>query len=100
MSPSLILSSGFALRCDQRMMPEVFGRVTKLSADVFTDQATGVSYYQVELIPAEGEIHKVGGQTLLPGMPVEAFIKTAELSPLNYLAKLLMDYFTRAFRER
>ncbi|MEP1199511.1 HlyD family type I secretion periplasmic adaptor subunit [Tateyamaria sp.] len=84
---------------DQRMTPEVFGRVTKLSADVFTDQASGVSYYQVELIPSAGEMEKLGGQTLLPGMPVEAFIKTAERSPLNYLAKPLTDYFARAFRE-
>jgi HlyD family secretion protein len=84
---------------DQRMTPEVFGRVTKLSADVFTDRATGMSYYQVELSPIEGEMHKLGGQTLLPGMPVEAFIKTAERSPLSYLAKPLTDYFARAFRE-
>lgn len=84
---------------DQRMTPEIFGQVTNLSADVFTDQATGMSYYEVELIPAEGEMEKLGGQTLLPGMPVEAFIKTAERSPLNYLAKPLTDYFTRAFRE-
>lgn len=84
---------------DQRMTPEVLGRVTKLSADVFTDDATGMSFYQVELIPAEGEMEKLGGQILLPGMPVEAFIKTAERSPLNYLAKPLTDYFARAFRE-
>jgi len=84
---------------DQRMTPEVLGRVTKVSADVFTDQATGLSYYQVELIPSAEEMEKLGGQTLLPGMPVEAFIKTAERSPLNYLAKPLTDYFARAFRE-
>jgi HlyD family secretion protein len=81
------------------MTPEVFGYVTKLSADIFTDPATGVSYYQVELIPLESEMEKLGGQTLLPGMPVEAFIKTDERSPLNYLAKPMTDYFTRAFRE-
>lgn len=84
---------------DQRMTPEIFGHVTKLSADVFIDEATGISYYQVELIASESEIEKLGGQTLLPGMPVEAFIKTGERSPLNYLAKPLTDYFTRAFRE-
>ena len=84
---------------DQRMTPEVFGHVTKLSADVFTDQATGLSYYLVELIPSADEMQKLGGQTLLPGMPVETFIKTAKRSPLNYLAKSLTDYFARAFRE-
>lgn len=83
---------------DQRMTPEILGRVTKISADVLTDQATGISYYQVELIPEEGQIPKLNGQVLLPGMPVEAFIKTADRSPLNYLAKPLTDYFTRAFR--
>ena len=36
---------------------------------------------------------------LLPGMPVEAFIKTGERSPLSYFVKPLADYFTRAFRE-
>lgn len=84
---------------DQRMTPEVFGYVTKLSADVFTDQVTGMAYYQVELVPMEGEMQKLGGQVLLPGMPVEAFIKTADRSPLNYLSKPLTDYFVRAFRE-
>lgn len=84
---------------DQRMTPEVLGRVTKLSADVFTDQVTGASYYQIELIPAEGEMLKLGGQILLPGMPVEAFMKTTDRSPMNYLIKPLADYFTRAFRE-
>ncbi len=84
---------------DQRMTPEVFGRVTKLSADVFTDQVTGVSYYQIELVPSEEDMLKLGGQALLPGMPVEAFIKTTDRSPLNYLTKPLADYFARAFRE-
>ncbi|WP_299153606.1 HlyD family type I secretion periplasmic adaptor subunit [uncultured Tateyamaria sp.] len=84
---------------DQRMTPEIFGQVTKLSADVFVDEATGASYYQVELVPKEGEMTKLNGQILLPGMPVEAFITTAERSPLNYLSKPLTDYFTRAFRE-
>ncbi|MEO9651592.1 MAG: HlyD family type I secretion periplasmic adaptor subunit [Roseobacter sp.] len=84
---------------DQRMTPEVFGHVTKLSADVFTDRNTGVSYYQVELVPMEGEMEKLNGQELLPGMPVEAFIRTADHSPLNYLTKPLTDYFVRAFRD-
>ena len=83
---------------DQRMTPEVLGQVTKISADVLTDQTTGIAYYEIEIIPNEGEMHKLNGQVLLPGMPVEAFIKTEDRSPLNYLAKPLTDYFTRAFR--
>lgn len=83
---------------EQRTTPEVFGQVSQISADVFTDEATGQSYYQVELLPNEEEILKLGGQKLLPGMPVEAFIRTAERSPLSYLVKPLTDYFNRAFR--
>jgi len=66
---------------------------------VFTDDTTGLSYYQIELIPADNQMNKLGGQVLLPGMPVEAFIKTGDRSPLNYLAKPLTDYFAKAFRE-
>lgn len=84
---------------DQRTTPEVFGAVTRLSADVFTDEQTGVSYYQAELLPNEGELAKLEGQQLVPGMPVEAFIKTADRSPISYLMKPLMDYFNKAFRE-
>lgn len=83
---------------DQRMTPEILGRVIKLSADVLTDQNTGISYYQVELVPEKGEMQKLNGQVLLPGMPVEAFIKTAERSPLSFMIKPFTDYFSRAFR--
>lgn len=84
---------------DQRFTPEIMGQVTRLSADVFTDDVTGLSYYQAELLPLNGELAKLEGQELLPGMPVEAFIKTSERSPLNYLTKPLVDYFNKAFRE-
>jgi HlyD family secretion protein len=35
----------------------------------------------------------------MPGMPVEAYIRTADRSPLAYLLKPLSDYFVAAFRE-
>ena len=84
---------------DQRTTPEIFGKVTKVSADIFEDETTGLSYYSAEIAPNEGEIERLGGVELLPGMPVEAFIKTAERTPLNYLVKPFLDYFNRAFRE-
>ena len=84
---------------DQRMTPEILGQVSRLSADVFQDEVTGLSYYSAEMLPREDELDKLGQQQLLPGMPVEAFIKTAERSPLSYLAKPLADYFNKAFRE-
>ncbi len=84
---------------DQRRTPAITGTVSKLSADVILDEITGENFYQAELIPNANDLPKLGDQTLLPGMPVEAFIKTRERSPFSYLTKPLMDYFTKAFRE-
>lgn len=84
---------------DQRTTPEIFGKVVQVSADVFQDENTGMSYYSAEIEPNEGEMERLGDVELLPGMPVEAFIKTADRSPLSYLTKPFTDYFNRAFRE-
>jgi len=85
---------------DQRRTPELKGEVTLISADAFTDDATRASYYRVELQLKEGEIERLPtDMTLIPGMPVESFVRTADRSPLDYLVKPLTDYFTKAFRE-
>lgn len=84
---------------DQRTTPEIYGFVSKISGDTFQDENTGYTYYQAEILPKEGEVDRLGEITLVPGMPVESFIKTGERTPLNYLTKPLMDYFNRAFRE-
>lgn len=83
---------------DQRTTPQLFGSVNRVSADAFTDEATGFRYYEVGVVLDEGEIERLE-QTLLPGMPVEAFIRTEDRTPMAYLLRPLMDYFNRAFRE-
>ena len=85
---------------DQRTTPELKGEVALVSADAFEDEAIGSTYYRVEIVLAKGEVDKLGAnQTLLPGMPVEAFIRTEDRSPVQYLVKPMSDYFARAFRE-
>jgi HlyD family secretion protein len=84
---------------DMRTTPELYGRVRQVSADAFVDEATGVSFYEAEIILNEGEMARLGDETLLPGMPVEAFIRTEDRTPLAYLLRPLADYFNRAFRE-
>lgn len=85
---------------DQRTTPELKGHVSKVSADAFTDDKTGYSYYRAEIVMEDGEIEKLPeGVTLVPGMPVESFIRTADRTPLAYLLKPLTDYFAKAFRE-
>jgi len=39
------------------------------------------------------------GVVLIPGMPVEAFIRTADRTPISYLTQPLTDYLARSFRE-
>ena len=84
---------------DARQTPEVFGTVSNISGDVFTDDATGRRYYRIELVLNEGEINRLGDVDLLPGMPVDTFIQTSERSPMAYFIKPLSDYFNKAFRE-
>ncbi|MCB1334805.1 MAG: HlyD family type I secretion periplasmic adaptor subunit [Roseivivax sp.] len=85
---------------DQRQTPELFGEVVQISADAFTDEASRFSYYRAKIHLEEGEIDRLPENvTLIPGMPVEAFIQTADRTPVEYLVKPFMDYFTKAFRE-
>ena len=84
---------------NQRLTPEVSGIVLDVSADVFQDDVTGATYYRVDLAPLAEELPKLEDQVLLPGMPVEAYLKTNDRTPLSYLTKPLTDYFGRSFRE-
>lgn len=85
---------------DQRRTPELKGKVTLVSADAFQNESSGLSYYRAEVQLDEGEIDRLpADMTLIPGMPVEAFVRTADRSPLDYLIKPLSDYFAKAFRE-
>ncbi len=85
---------------DQRTTPELIGEVAQISADAFQDEGTQLSYYRAEIVLSEGQQARLPeGAVLIPGMPVEAFIRTEDRTPLAYLTKPLTDYFTKAFRE-
>jgi len=85
---------------DQRTTPELTGEVAKVSPDSFVYQARGLSYYRAEITLPEAEQAKLPNTIrLLPGMPVEAFIRTGDRTLLAYLTKPLTDYFSKAFRD-
>jgi len=85
---------------DQRQTPELFGKVAQISADAFDDPNTGMTYYRAEMVLNEGELARLPeGTVLIPGMPVETYIRTRDRSPMAYLIKPLADYFAKAFRE-
>ena len=85
---------------DRSRTPELFGKVTLVSADAFQNENSGQSFYRAEVQLNAGEIARLpADMTLIPGMPVEAFMRTADRSPMGYLLKPLADYFAKAFRE-
>lgn len=85
---------------DARTTPELDGLVTYVSADALVDEQQGFSYYRAEVQLDEEEAQKLPEDvTLLPGMPVEAFLRTDDRTPLAYLLKPFTDYFVKAFRE-
>jgi HlyD family secretion protein len=85
---------------NQRTTPELNGTVERMAADTTTDQRTGQSYYLVRISINPGEVDRLGGVKLTPGMPVEAFIQTGERTLMTYLVKPLHDQLMRSFREK
>ena len=85
---------------NQKTTPEIEGEVSLVSADITQDQRTGTSYYTGRVLLKPEQLAKLGSAKLLPGMPVEVFIKTSGRTALSYLIKPLQDQAERAFKER
>lgn len=81
-----------------RTTPEVNGNVTLVSADALTDDRTGMTFYRAEIAIDLSSLRDLG-MAVVPGMPVDAFIRTVDRTPLSYLLKPFTDYFRNAFRE-
>ena len=85
---------------NQRTTPEIYGKVTRISADISTDQRTGASYYTIRIAMPPAEIARLGEIRIVPGMPVETFVQTGDRTMLSYLVKPLSDHLMRMFREK
>ena len=83
----------------QRTTPEINGKVERISPDITTDERTGLSYYTVRISTTRSETERLGEVKLVPGMPVESFIKTQDRTVISYFIKPLSDQVARAFRE-
>ncbi len=85
---------------NQQATPEIYGSVTRISADATSDQRTGLSYYTIRIAMPPTEVAKIGDVTVIPGMPVEAFVQTGERTMISYFMKPLSDQMMRVFRQR
>lgn len=84
-----------------RFVPRLKGKVIQLSADIFTDEKTGISYYQARIEIDKSDLDSLSGKVeLYPGMPAESFIRTGEQTLLDYLISPVLDSFRRSFKEQ
>lgn len=82
-----------------RDIPIVLGTVSRVSADAFQDTKTRKFHYEVAVELIESEVEKLGGRTLVVGMPVDAYLATVTQTPMDYVLAPLQGYLSRAFRD-
>lgn len=82
-----------------RAIPQLTGRVTRISADRVTDKATQQVYYRVDLKLDPQSLDALAADKLLPGLPVEVFFATRTQRPIHYLTAPLTNFFRHALRE-
>jgi HlyD family secretion protein len=85
---------------NQRTTPELNGSVSLVSADVSQDAKSGANFYTVRISLASGELARLNGLKLVPGMPVDSFIQTGERTVMSYLVKPLNDQIVKTWREK
>ncbi|MCA1379274.1 MULTISPECIES: HlyD family type I secretion periplasmic adaptor subunit [unclassified Bradyrhizobium] len=85
---------------DQRTTPELDGVLSRVSADTIQDPKTGTPYYLARVSISEQQLQRLGALKLVPGMPLDVFVRTSERTVISYLTKPFRDQIVRAFRER
>jgi HlyD family secretion protein len=77
--------------------------VRTVSADAFTDEKTGRSYFRAEIVVPEKEMRHVqsvlGNGELRPGLPVEAVLTVRKRTALQYLLEPLTGALWRSGHE-
>jgi HlyD family secretion protein len=87
----------------ERNMPILMGRISKISADSFEDERTGAHFFRIEVIVPPAELAKLrlirsdGG--LRAGLPVEIMIPLRKRTALTYLTEPLTQSLWIAGRE-
>ena len=91
------------LSVHNRSLPLFTGTVRTVSADSFTDEKTGKSYFRAEIVVPEAELNRVrstlGRGELRPGLPVQAVLKVRSRTALQYLVEPLTGALWRSGHE-
>ena len=79
--------------------PRLEGEIIDVSADLKTDPATSVSYYEARIRVPASEIARTSNVDIIPGMPVDAFIYSGKSrTMLDYLLEPLGESLFRGLR--
>jgi HlyD family type I secretion membrane fusion protein len=81
-------------------LPPLDGVVETVSADRLVEERSGAPYFTATVLIDKGELAKLEGRKLLPGMTSEAMIRTGSRTVLAYLAEPITQNFRRAMREK
>jgi HlyD family secretion protein len=84
---------------NMRTTPELAGKIAVVSADQTAPADNQPPYFKVRVRLASGELSRLKGLDVTPGMPAEVMITSEERTVLNYLIKPISDQLNRAFRE-
>lgn len=85
----------------QRELPRITGEVIDVSADAFTDENSGTSYFRIRVEVDTAQLEALGTDAeLTPGMPAEVIIVTGERTLVDYLVSPIRDSMRRALREQ
>ena len=86
----------------QRNIPIIYGRVTRLSADSFTDEKSGRSYFRAEVVVPPAQLARLGAsaRTLRPGAPAEVVVLLRKRTALSYIFEPLIGSLWRTGSEQ
>lgn len=91
------------LSVHNRSIPLFTGKVKTVSADSFTDEKTGRTYFKTEIVVPQSELNKIrsvlGNGELRPGLPVDAVLTVRKRTALDYLLEPLTGALWRSGHE-
>lgn len=81
--------------------PIIHGKVTRISADSFTVEQTGATFFRAEIVVPPEELAKLGSSadTIRPGAPVEVVVLLRKRTALTYLIEPLTNNLWRSGSE-
>jgi HlyD family secretion protein len=86
-----------------RSLPLFTGKVRTMSADSFTDEKSGRSFFKADIVVPESELNRVrsvlGNGELRPGLPVEAVLTVRKRTALQYILEPLTGALWRSGHE-